>query len=77
MGRQTVLAIRKRTVVARETGELIEEWQCGNAILDTTCSNQKHCVWVTGDGRRSVWRRGTAEDGYEVVDQLPEDSFPW
>lgn len=50
-------------------------WQCGNVSLEFADERRQRLVWVTSDGRRSIWSKpGT------VVERDEEDhpvSFPW
>lgn len=50
-------------------------WQCGNVSLEFVDERRQRLVWVTSDGRRSIWSKpGT------VVERDEEDhpvSFPW
>lgn len=51
-----------------------EQWRCGNADLEWLDEQQQRLVWVTEDGRRSVWSR--------IVDEATQDgnggaAFPW
>mmetsp|Transcript_93826 Transcript_93826/g.292103 ORF Transcript_93826/g.292103 Transcript_93826/m.292103 type:complete len:509 (+) Transcript_93826:159-1685(+) len=52
----------------------LRNWRCGNANLEWADEQQQRLVWVTDDGRRSVWSRtvdvpeGTTASG---------SAFPW
>uniref|UniRef100_A0A7S0BC65 PCIF1 WW domain-containing protein n=1 Tax=Pyrodinium bahamense TaxID=73915 RepID=A0A7S0BC65_9DINO len=52
----------------------LRNWRCGNANLEWADEKQQRLVWVTDDGRRSIWSRtpdapeGTGGSG---------SAFPW
>jgi len=49
-----------------------KEWRCGNALLEFADEQAQRLVWVTDDGRRSIWSRAAGA-------QEPEGgvAFPW
>merc|ERR1719401_953620 len=54
------------------------QWQCGNANLEWVDEQQGRLVWVTEDGRRSVWSRhteGSLPDGDGT--STTSAAFPW
>jgi len=51
-------------------------WACGNALLDLAASGPQSLVWVTHDGRRSVWTRCENGEGAAGSAKLP-DLLPW
>jgi len=51
------------------------QWRCGNANLEWADENQQRLVWVTDDGRRSVWSRAA---NAASPDEIKCDAaFPW
>lgn len=50
-------------------------WRCGNANLEWADEQQQRLVWVTEDGRRSVWSRTAAND--QVMSTPDGIAFPW
>lgn len=53
----------------------LRTWRCGNANLEWADEKQQRLVWVTEDGRRSVWSRtATAAEG---AGGSGGSAFPW
>lgn len=50
-------------------------WQCGNVNLELVDEKNERLVWVTNDGRRSVWSRPSAAGGRD--EEATQISFPW
>jgi len=50
-------------------------WRCGNANLEYSDEQTQRLVWVTEDGRRSVWSRPLEIPRVEADNDSP--SFPW
>jgi len=59
----------------------LRSWRCGNASLEWADERQQRLVWVTDDGRRSVWSRTVAEPETPEVGGANGSSggsaFPW
>mmetsp|Transcript_44487 Transcript_44487/g.127488 ORF Transcript_44487/g.127488 Transcript_44487/m.127488 type:complete len:537 (+) Transcript_44487:75-1685(+) len=51
-------------------------WACGNAVMDLNNSGPSCLVWVTSDGRRSVWLRPEGQGGGGAAQKMP-DLMPW
>jgi len=55
----------------------LRSWRCGNANLEWADEKQQRLVWVTEDGRRSVWSRtATAAEGAGGAPACGS-AFPW
>ena len=58
----------------------LESWCCGNAWLDMENSTSENLVWVTADGRHSIWTREAAaverKAGCEDAGEPTEDEVP-
>lgn len=50
-------------------------WRCGNATLEWADEQQQRLVWLTEDGRRSVWSRTSAAHDRAVG--AGAVAFPW
>lgn len=50
------------------------QWRCGNATLEFADEQPERLVWVTENGRRSVWKRGVKEAPLELSCGV---AFPW
>jgi len=51
-------------------------WRCGNANLEWADEQHQRLVWVTQDGRRSVWSRNADDSPSRDADTNGE-AFPW
>lgn len=68
----------KVLIIRKDVGARI--WWCGNASLEWAEEQQQRLVWVTEDGRRSVWSRGThhgASNGEPSRAVGATAAFPW
>jgi len=66
---------REQTLSLRYDSHM-DAWACGNAVLDINMSSPGNLVWITPDGRRSVWCRGD-ESQTEEENARPPDLLPW
>jgi hypothetical protein len=81
--RKTVAA-QRHGVQAVETIVTIERtpqggWKCGGARLESVVERIHRLVWITKDGRRSIWGRAPHNRGSEEVDVSSNGAaaFPW
>jgi len=65
---------RDRVLSIRQTAP--RQWRCGNAALELADEQQQRLVWVTEDGRRSVWSRATSSPGQDSKNGSGP-AFPW
>lgn len=53
-------------------------WRCGSSFLEWADEHKQRVVWITEDGRRSVWSRTEAEaDQSAEVAKTVLVAFPW
>lgn len=68
---------RDRVLIIRQD-KSSRQWRCGSAILELADDQQQRLVWVTDDGRRSVWsRRATRENCPGESSDASSSAFPW
>mmetsp|Transcript_62204 Transcript_62204/g.161342 ORF Transcript_62204/g.161342 Transcript_62204/m.161342 type:complete len:460 (-) Transcript_62204:1018-2397(-) len=65
---------RDRVLAIRQTPP--RQWRCGNATLELADEQQQRLVWITEDGRRSVWSRAANTPGQESKNGIGP-AFPW
>jgi len=62
-------------IITRPTAET--SWRCGNASLEFADEVQRRLVWVTEDGRRSVWSRSDEPNLALGAAEGDSVAFPW